>query len=147
MIDSIVNLAAEARVRNFQRWPIIGVYVNWNSFVGQTYEEDVQFLKNYIQQRAAWIDQNLPGICDVGVEEKFNSFEAWPNPAGEEISVKSTSIIEQYSIHDLAGREILSNKTNATSGFQIDVSELTSGTYLLTIFSEGQLLTQKFIKK
>ena len=147
MIDSIVNLAAEARFRNFQRWPIIGVYVNWNSFVGQTYEEDVQFLKDYIQQRATWIDQNLPGICDVGVEEKFDSFEIWPNPAQEKVSVKTISFIDRYSVHDLSGREIVSHKTNATTSFQIDISELTAGTYLLSIYSEGQPLTQKFIKK
>jgi hypothetical protein len=68
-IDSMVNYLSEARIRNFQEWPIIGVYVNWNAFVGATYEEDVTYLKNYIAQRALWMDANIPGICDLAIEE------------------------------------------------------------------------------
>lgn len=42
-IDSMANYLQDARIRNFQKWPIIGVYVNWNGFVGMTYQEDLNF--------------------------------------------------------------------------------------------------------
>jgi hypothetical protein len=46
----------EAQARNFQRWPILGRTVWPNHFVGGSYEEEVQWMKNYIETRFAWID-------------------------------------------------------------------------------------------
>ena len=44
-IDSVALHLEDARIRNFQKWPIIGVYVNWNGYVGATYQDDVDYLK------------------------------------------------------------------------------------------------------
>ena len=49
----------QARARNFIRWPIIGIYQWPEYFVGQTYEEDVLWLKGWIIRRFNWIDANL----------------------------------------------------------------------------------------
>ena len=59
-VDSIVaGLDRSAIDRNFQRWPILGTNVGVNAFVGQTYEEEVNYLKNFLTQRAAWMDSEF----------------------------------------------------------------------------------------
>ena len=58
-IDDHVTLLQESRQRNFLRWPIIGTYVNWNYFVGNTYQEDVDYFKTWITNRSAWMDNNI----------------------------------------------------------------------------------------
>jgi hypothetical protein len=63
LIDEWVALLDEAQERNFERWPILGVYVDWNPFVGQTYEEEVAYLRTWIDERAVWLDDNVPGTC------------------------------------------------------------------------------------
>jgi hypothetical protein len=59
-MDQTVLDINSARVRNFIQWPIIGEYQWPEYFVGQTYEEDVLYLKGWIIRRFNWIDANLP---------------------------------------------------------------------------------------
>lgn len=71
-VDSVAQHLNEGRIRNFERWPIIGVYVNWIQFVGQSYQEDLDYFKWWIQSRSAWMDLNLPGspaTCAIANEE------------------------------------------------------------------------------
>lgn len=60
-IDSVASLVEEAQHRNFNRWPIMGIYVYPNRFVGQNYSEEIEYLKEYVKKRTAWIDQHISG--------------------------------------------------------------------------------------
>ncbi len=60
-VDSMANYLAEAQARNFQKWPIMGVYVFPNKFTGKTYQEDIDYLKDWILKRTNWIDTNISG--------------------------------------------------------------------------------------
>jgi hypothetical protein len=44
---------------HFQRWKILGVKLPFNSFVGNTHEEEVGYLKSWIQKRLAWMDAEM----------------------------------------------------------------------------------------
>lgn len=44
---------------NFTRWPILGEWVWPNFFVGQTYKEEVDYLKDWVLNRTAWLDQQI----------------------------------------------------------------------------------------
>ena len=57
---------AEPSVRDHARWPRLGQYVWPNVFIGQTYEEEVAFLRNWILERVAWLDDNIEGTCIPG---------------------------------------------------------------------------------
>ena len=59
-VDAIADSLAEAQVRNYQRWPILGTYVWPNQFIGNTYQEEIDFMKGWIQGRLAWIDSQSP---------------------------------------------------------------------------------------
>jgi hypothetical protein len=157
-IDSMVNYLSEARIRNFQEWPIIGVYVNWNAFVGATYEEDVTYLKNYIAQRALWMDANIPGICDLAIEEtQFEPefFRVWPNPLANNgyvgVTLKRAGNLK-FELVDIAGRTVLSIdkgvKTAGEFAFPFSGESLFSGTYLFKIFLDNEVIgSGKLIKQ
>ena len=51
--------ANNAVARNYNRWPILGTYIWPNSFVGESFSDEVLFLKEWIQDRLAWMDQAM----------------------------------------------------------------------------------------
>ena len=66
IIDSLSAVLAEPSVRDHARWPRLGQYVWPNVFIGQTYEEEVAFLRSWILDRVAWLDDNIEGTCIPG---------------------------------------------------------------------------------
>jgi CotH kinase protein len=81
-IDSLAALLQESQARNFQKWPVMGVYVWPNAFVGTNYNAEVQFLKSWFATRLDWIDGELPKLSALSV---YNPSLKWkpvvfPNP-------------------------------------------------------------------
>jgi hypothetical protein len=62
-IDSMAFYLNDAQQRNFQKWPILGNYVWPNYYVGNTYQDELNFFKTWIGDRLIWIDNNLGGNC------------------------------------------------------------------------------------
>jgi hypothetical protein len=149
-IDSMAAYLTESRIRNFQKWPIIGEYVNWNAFVGATYEEDLAFLKDYIAQRSIWMDNNLPGVCDLSTEEvEFTPqyHKVWPNPMKEGGYVGYTLFENQqieFELRDISGRIVFSEnfgfKTQGEHANSLELSFLATGNYLYVLKGNGQQL-------
>ena len=157
-IDSLANVLQSARIRNFQRWPIIGQYVNWNGFVGQTYQEDVDYLKTWMEQRSLWIDANMPGECNLALEEtelEPSYHTAWPNPFDQGISVGFSLFGAgdvEISVLDLSGRlveqQTLSNLTSGTHATTFETGNWVNGAYLYVISLDGnKLYTGKIVKQ
>jgi hypothetical protein len=48
--------------RNYQRWQVLGVPLSFNSYVGQTYDDEVGYVKNWISDRIAWMDSQIQGF-------------------------------------------------------------------------------------
>ncbi|MGB1123457.1 MAG: hypothetical protein ACPG08_08020, partial [Flavobacteriales bacterium] len=65
-IDSIEILLAEAQIRDHIRWPRLGQYVWPNAFIGATYEEEMTFMRDWIDARLAWLDASILGTCAAG---------------------------------------------------------------------------------
>lgn len=80
IIDSLTSLLDEASARNFQRWNILGTYVWPNYFIGSTYNEEINYLKNWITERLHWMDE----ILSIGY-----SFVNWKNSADVAISINT----------------------------------------------------------
>ena len=149
-IDSVANYIEEARIRNFQRWPIIGVYVNWNGFVGQTYQEDLNYLKTYMENRSVWIDNNLPSFCNLEIPQYEHTPEyhsVWPNPFSSEVSIgfstfSSGDIIVE--ITDLFGRNFhkaqLGQKEPGAHAVSFSGAKLERGNYLYVVRQNGAVL-------
>lgn len=74
-INNFINQTAEfldePQQRNFQRWPILGEYIWPNYFIGDTYEEEVDYLGQWIEERIVWMDEQLelqPIISEINYD-------------------------------------------------------------------------------
>ncbi len=65
-IDTTAALLAEAQARNFERWPVLGEYieelphVNWPGWEDRdSYEAEVDWMKDWLETRLDWLDAEL----------------------------------------------------------------------------------------
>lgn len=63
MIAQYTTEIADIADRNDEAWGVLGSYVWPNFYVGQTWQEELVYLDNWLLSRAAWLDDNLPGTC------------------------------------------------------------------------------------
>ena len=158
-IDSVALLLDESQTRNFTRWPILGQYVWPNPWpYPATYAEEISSLKSWIHLRLAWMDANLPGNCYTTHQELLNlspmQMQLFPNPVENSLTVSIAEIPGKeitMEITDLMGRVRLREQikigTQVNPEWQIDVSLLPKGLWLLKITGEGQTHTGKFVKQ
>lgn len=48
--------------QNFNKWNVLGTYVWPNSYVGNTYNEEIDYLKNWIEDRLVWMDAEINSL-------------------------------------------------------------------------------------
>jgi len=60
-IDNYINLfeSSGSREANFRRWQILGEYVWPNNFIGGSYPDEINYLKEWISNRLAWLDREI----------------------------------------------------------------------------------------
>ena len=60
-IDDKVRFLKERKIpsRNFKKWGTLGIKVWPNSFVGKTYREEIDYLKDWISKRLTWMDKAI----------------------------------------------------------------------------------------
>jgi len=58
-IDALVADLGGARVRNFERWPILSRRIWPNTFLGKTYEDEIGYMKDFLFRRLQWVDQQF----------------------------------------------------------------------------------------
>ncbi|MCP4917787.1 MAG: hypothetical protein GY913_12810 [Proteobacteria bacterium] len=63
-IDEMVAELEHAEPRDHEKWETIGEYVDPNSYVGDSYTDEVEWLREWQHDRAAWLDANMPGTCN-----------------------------------------------------------------------------------
>ena len=155
-VDAMATLLNEAQARNFERWPILGEYVWPNAFIGQTYAEEVDYLKRWLGARVAWLDANLLAPTTVAAEpsaavpEGHTMTAAYPNPLRDRAQFTLTVARPQHvavAVYDVLGRRVarLHNGPLAPGHphvFAFDAGALPAGLYLIradgTSFSASQ---------
>jgi hypothetical protein len=68
-IDEIANQLDEAQERNFERWPILAHAVAPNWYVGSSYDEEVQWMAEWIEARLAWMDRQFVAAPEAVVKK------------------------------------------------------------------------------
>ena len=58
-IDSLATHLNEAQKRNFAAWDILGKYVWPNLLIYDTWEEELDYLRNFVEKRIEWIDNEF----------------------------------------------------------------------------------------
>jgi len=74
-----------------------------------------------------------------------NSFSFYPNPAKDIINFSSSTTIETITIYNVLGQEVFSKETYSKK-FSIDISNLSSGTYVAKLNKDGKYPSVKLIK-
>jgi hypothetical protein len=121
-----------------------------NNFIGNTYQEEVDFLKSWIGERLAWMDANMFGTCDTTVHvDNLNnkSFNIYPNPTSNILYVESPNE-KAFDIWVYNAQGTLVNiiqKSNSTRT-SISFENLPKGMYFIQIKTNNQVTTtQKII--
>lgn len=149
-IDSLASILEEPAQRHFQRWPILGNYVWPNNFIGNTYQEEVDFLKSWIAERLTWMDANMFGVCDTTVNINSLSesdFRVYPNPAKDKLYIE-TNLKEPFTVQlfNVQGELVRNIPFNATNKIEISLSQFSPGIYFVQLKSSKQnFTTQKII--
>jgi subtilisin-like proprotein convertase family protein len=113
-IDSTARRLNEAQVRHFAAWPILGTYTWPNpSPVPASYPAEIAALKNWLQQRFAWLDANMPGSCSVAAATAAGApaatLQAFPNPFTDELRLRATlpaGAAVRLTLLDVTGRRV-----------------------------------------
>ena len=89
VLDSLETVVASAQARNFARWPVHGRYLWPNEFVGDNWAEDVDYLRDWLHRRLAWLDQAFLTIADAAPGDELD-FAVHPNPAPRGLGAVAT---------------------------------------------------------
>jgi hypothetical protein len=116
----VSTLLSEAQERHFRRWDLLGTYIWPNAYVGETYQDEVDYLKSWIRDRLAWMDEHLPTIAlplegagttsiDPRASLRGPSIAVYPAPSTGSITVRcnpATGVRTDIVVRDLLGREV-----------------------------------------
>ena len=158
-IDDQAAIIEDAQTRNFTRWPILGTYICPNYFVGQNYDEELNYLKTWLTNRMEWLDNNMENYCNptaISEENMPNEcilYQNYPNPFNPSTTLHYNLEQDAYvnlSIYDTRGRHVktlIQNKKEVGHhNCNWDAGHLPSGIYIATLMIDEQLqATQKLI--
>lgn len=131
-IDSLGSILVEPAERNYDRWPILGVYVWPNNFIGNTYQEELTYMKNWILARAAWMDANMFGTCSsLSVDSPNTELKIIPNPTQDFVTISGMSSDTSLELKDFSGKIIRIIPFNHSQTI-VDLSDLANGIYFIT---------------
>lgn len=155
LTDSLINLMGTAVDRNFDRWPILGEWIWPNKYVGETYESEIYWMRNWITDRITQLDHIFPGECE-GVPPpppgEFN-LSIYPNPFREKFTIQiisETNLNYNFMLFNLNGQLVLNSNIPAVEGINsVDVySEgLRSGIFIYKLYKGNtELSVGKIVK-
>ncbi len=86
-------------------------------------------------------------VAALGVNSfDLNSLTVYPNPAKDVLNVQYKSDIQDVKVYNLLGQEVLSQKAGQ-SDFELNISKLSAGTYVVKLFAEGGQHNFKLVKE
>jgi len=150
-IDNTIFFLGDAVDRNFQRWPVIGKYVWPNYFVGDTYEEEVDYLKDWITRRVNWMDANIM-VAETVSGSSANEILVFPNPVQDRISLyfnlnKPGRI--RIVMTDLMGHRIINDEmireSEGDQYIEFNLGKQVPGFYVLQLFQNNRIIGRESV--
>jgi len=59
---TFLNNETDIVEKNFDKWRILGIYIWPNSFIGNNYDQEINFLKIWIENRLNWLDDSINNL-------------------------------------------------------------------------------------
>ena len=153
-IDEMNSHVGEAITRNFERWDFLGqnIWFEPEPLPLETHEEEVEYMKNWIQERITWLDVNMPGNCmndviaKIPEHEEHIFFHVYPNPASNNLTIDLGDLTGLYTtirLYDPSSKLVFEKQT--TSNLFIDVSNYAKGLYKLELSTTDQVLRSQLV--
>jgi predicted aconitase with swiveling domain len=84
---------------------------------------------------------------NLGVADNtFEGFSYYPNPTNGVLNLKSVENIEHVALYNLLGQSVVDLRVNATNS-EVDMSALSTGTYLMKVTINGETGTYRILKQ
>lgn len=157
-MDSITNLLDEAQARNFTKWPVIGEYV-WPNYAYNfdSYDEEVEWLHDWIEARLDYLDGAFNESITTGVEEKYTkslNVIAFPNPFHDDILFEyeiASGGVTKIEIFDTTGRSLSTVTSTQYEGGKFSTKATIAASPGLYIYrvthNNGNAITGKISKR
>ena len=156
VIDSLTNVIAEAKDRNYQRWPILGQWIWPNYYVGSNFNMEVSWMKNWITDRLSYLDYQWPyNFTGTGDNLVSQTHSVYPNPFSDQLTIRLSpddNGVGWAEIYSMSGSLLQKSTAEIQSGvIQLVFSgrnTLSSGLYVLKISQNNRvLLTEKVVRR
>lgn len=92
-----------------------------------------------------YVFQIINNSLSTSETQNMKSIKMYPNPAQDEINLESNTKIDYVTISDFSGRELLKKDIGKVKS-TLNISQLPTGNYMVTIYSGGEVKSSKFIK-
>jgi len=157
LIDSLQSHIGEAADRNFERWPTLGQYVWPNYYIGQTYQDEIDYLRNWIITRMEWMDSELLSIQTEMclIPEQFSMNPLYPNPFNRSVSIRYDIPLDskiKLNVFNINGKHIntlFNGRTHAGThsmswnGLDKNGNIVSSGTYIVLLQANNFIYNQQ----
>ncbi len=149
-VDSLATLINTAQDRNFKRWPILGKYIWPNYFVGNTYAEEVDYLKDWLVKRLAWLDEKWKIETVHTIQTIGSNLSLYPNPVSGMAYIRDITdnvTLQPLQVENIQGKVInLPIHQNGQNELVYDFNTAIPGVYFIKIIANGMVKTCKIIK-
>jgi hypothetical protein len=151
VVDSLNQLLSESQVRNFNKWPILNTYVWPNYFIGGSYKAEVDHLKDWINKRLQFLDQEWSLLDSIPHISALNSVSVVPNPATTFVELKFIHQIPldlKMRFYDMDGSLLYSPSVKVTEkNIELDIQPWPAGMIMIHLESQGEKVVYKFLKQ
>jgi len=90
----------------------------------------------------------VTGTVGIETNKSSHSVNLYPNPASSSVNINSNSFMESISVSNVLGQTIMKIADIESESYKLNVSDLSSGLYIVDIQNEnGNRITKRFIKK
>ena len=148
-IDQWAAYLNESQERNFNRWPIHGTYIWPNNYVGNSYAEDVAYMKSWLTDRLLWLDANMPGSCpNLGIKSvEQEQITVSPNPGNQNFRFDFNEWFNnvELSVYDMTGKQVYSENNINGVAFDLKLPQVQQGAYHYKINVDQNIITGKII--
>ena len=153
LIDSATTLIDDAQARNFQRWPVLDEYVWPNAYVGGSYANEIEYLKNWINVRLEWMDEQtfMKSIPPLLVMDYYLN-DPFPNPFNPVTTIGFTiprTELVRVNIYDAMGWQVENLLHDVINPGQYTMtwngSHRSSGIYFVQLVGEDYTQVRKIM--
>jgi hypothetical protein len=149
-VDSVNVLVADAQVRHFRKWPILGQNVGAPEvgYIPATYAAETTKFKNWINTRLQWLDTQLLVPVSNGIDQYPAELtrRLFPNPAHDNLTIETGIPFESFNIYSYTGKLVRSTADIKSTSLHVNVSDLKPGIYIVKLnLKGGRILSDKLI--